>query len=123
MIFLLAVRLLEKNPTFYQLRPSELYLFCEKGVYILPANMIITPSELMGDCVELGVTLDYTNGPIFLIDSNTALVNPPAIFCERYVAVFVVQAASPSNRGAWMKGREAEKYTMNPWTWSEIVAG
>ncbi len=102
-----------------------MYLFCENGVYLVPIHMgPIRPSEFVDDCAELGITLDSVNGPIFLMDSNTSLDKPPPLLCERYLPVFVVQAGSPAaGRGGWMRGKGAVKYVMNPWTWSEIVAG
>ncbi len=128
LIYLLVVRILQKQPTFYQTRPDEIYLFCENSVYRLPTHKLkgpITPSELISDCAELGITLDNVDGPIFLINSSVSLNSPPALVCEKYLPVFVVQAASSAatNQGVWMKGREADRYVMNPWIWSEIMSG
>ncbi len=106
---------------------TRIYLFCENGVYLIPVHIgPMRPSEFVDDCAELGITLNSVNGPIYLIDSTVSLDKPPALFCERYLPIFVVQAACESpaaNRGRWMRGKGAFRYIMNPWTWSEIVAG
>ncbi len=98
LIYLLVLRLSQERPTFYQMRPNEMYLFCENGVYHVPihSQTLIKATEFVDDCTELDILLHYVNGPILLIDSNESLNKLPALFCENYLPIFIVQAASPA---------------------------
>ncbi len=89
LIYLLVVRILQKQPTFYQTRPDEIYLFCENSVYRLPTHKLkgpITPSELISDCAELGITLDNVDGPIFFDQLKRVSQQPSCLVLRKIFA-------------------------------------
>lgn len=128
LIYLLVNRLLDKNPTFFQMSAGLTYLFCEQGVFVLNSNNInrlFIPYGLENACESLGVDLNFANGPLLLIDSNVSLTSIPDFFYDGQVDVFIVQAAASTPRSSfsWVRRSNALYYDMKPWTRSEILAG
>ncbi len=123
LIYLLVKRLLDQEPTFYQVEHDSAFLFCSQGVFSF------RPSDFSGGrlklaCTSLGLTLSLEEGPLLLIGSSSSLSSLPSLFCRGYQSIFVVQAASPAPGGtAWLRESRAVRHVMNPWTWSEVVAG
>ncbi len=121
LIYLLVVRLLKKELTFYQRTATLVYMFCEQGVFTFSpdipiANFLHASQTWFGSDRE----------PILLFHSNTNISTLPELFCGRSLGVFVIQAAPPTvsrSASAWMRGSAAVKHVMNPWTWSEMVTG
>lgn len=124
LVYMLVSRLLDKQPTFFQMTPEHNYMFCEKGIFeFRPTIRTFRPLGLMDACNELGLDLKRQDGPVLLIDCNTSLTAIPTYFRREAAEVFIVQAASQAPESIkWFRRLDAKFYDMEPWTRSETVA-
>ncbi|KAI0296171.1 hypothetical protein BC826DRAFT_245379 [Russula brevipes] len=108
--YLLALRLHNKQPTFFQYTPDFVILFNSLGVTLLPPNVSADTSAPKGSWA--------------LVDSNTEVKSVPRIFTGSKCPYFVVVAAFP-HRERWQSLRHNRPNTrvwyMEPFTLEELI--
>ncbi|KAI0296173.1 hypothetical protein BC826DRAFT_245614 [Russula brevipes] len=108
--YLLALRLRNKQATFFQYTPDVVILFDSLGVTLLPPNDEADTSAPKGSWA--------------LIDSNTEVKSVPPIFTGTQCPYFVVVAASP-RRERWRSLRhnrpDIKVWYMEPFTLEELI--
>ncbi|OBZ68810.1 hypothetical protein A0H81_10997 [Grifola frondosa] len=119
LIYVLFKTLLAGEPVmFHQLYDHEqVFIFCEAGVFSCPA--MTDPTYLAEFAETHGVSR-----AIALVDSNDK-INIPPICITGPSPIFVVQTPSPAHEHrTWSKEKQlVATCVMQPWSWSEILAG
>ena len=117
LIYVLALRLLARQPTVLQWFRKEFLYFCDEGVYSVPCPNYAEGDEFLSIIPE---------GTWFLVDSNKDLIEPPNIFLKlcRQGARFLVHAASPErSRVDWRYELNSSTTAwMAPWTLAELIS-
>jgi hypothetical protein len=107
--YLLALRLHNKQPTFFQFIEDVVILFDNRGVTLLPPDLADTSAP---------------NGTWALVDSNAKVKSVPPIFTGALCPYFVVVAASP-REDRWRSIRHyrprVRVWFMKPFTLEELI--
>jgi hypothetical protein len=104
-------RLALRLPTVLQIHPDHGFLFYEGGVCRFTYL----------DCAGFYLALCYLDRIWVLVDSNQDLAKPAETFNFR-MPFFVVQAAAPRAPCIkWIRKVKVKQYTMNRWTFSEVL--
>ncbi|KAL6305203.1 hypothetical protein BKA93DRAFT_731796, partial [Sparassis latifolia] len=129
LLYALIKRLIKGRSTIYSTDPRSCYLFRESGAYqftsedMTPRDLRSAMREIHGRNVPGGDFGAVDEGWILfeLNESQESLTWNSAKFLRWKTVI----SSSPklSRYKEWVKQKNAMKYVMKPWSWSEICAG